>query len=63
MERERAMHIGRFFIAGLCAAIAFASVLRAADVNNYRVTIPRVELTAARSDARGRHARRGRRRL
>jgi hypothetical protein len=39
MERERAMHIGRFFIAGLCAAITFASVLRAADVNNYRVTI------------------------
>jgi len=39
MERERAMHIGRFFIAGLCAAIAFATVLRAADVNNYRVTI------------------------
>ena len=33
------MHIGRFCIAGLCAAIAFASVLHAADVNNYRVTI------------------------
>src|SRR4029453_308440 len=45
MEREPARHIGRFFIAGLCAAIAFASVLRAADANNaadpnnYRVTI------------------------
>jgi len=39
MERERTMSINRFFIAGLCAAIAFASVLRAADVNNYRVTI------------------------
>ena len=33
------MHIRRFFIAGLCAAIACATVLRAADVNNYRVTI------------------------
>ena len=33
------MHIGRFFIAGLCAATISASVLRAADVNNYRVTI------------------------
>jgi uncharacterized protein (TIGR03118 family) len=39
MERERVMHFGRFFIAGLCAAIVFASVLRAADTNNYRVTI------------------------
>jgi len=33
------MRINRFFIAGLGAAIAFATVLRAADVNNYRVTI------------------------
>jgi uncharacterized protein (TIGR03118 family) len=39
MERERTMRINRFFIAGLGAAIAFATVLRAADVNNYRVTI------------------------
>src|SRR5262245_50401301 len=39
MERESAMRINRFFIAGLCAAIAFAVVLRAADVNNYKVTI------------------------
>lgn len=33
------MRIDRFFIAGLCAAIASVGVLRAADVNNYRVTI------------------------
>ena len=33
------MHVRRFLIAGLCAAIAFATALRAADVNNYRVTI------------------------
>src|SRR5204863_4210492 len=40
MERERAMHIGRFFIAALCAAIISATVLwAAADPNNYRVTI------------------------
>src|SRR5690349_12220957 len=40
IERERAMHIGRFFIAALCAAIISATVLwAAADPNNYRVTI------------------------
>jgi uncharacterized protein (TIGR03118 family) len=39
MERERAMHIRRYLIALLGAAIASATVLRAADVNNYRVTI------------------------
>jgi uncharacterized protein (TIGR03118 family) len=39
MERERAMRIDRFFIAMLCAAITSAGVLRAADVNNYQVTI------------------------
>jgi len=33
------MHIGRFFIAALCAAAVCAGVLRAADSNNYRVTI------------------------
>ena len=33
------MRINRFFIAGLCATIVFVAVLRAADVNNYRVTI------------------------
>jgi uncharacterized protein (TIGR03118 family) len=33
------MHIRRFFIAALVAVIASASVLGAADVNNYRVTI------------------------
>jgi uncharacterized protein (TIGR03118 family) len=33
------MHIGRFFIAASCTAIVCAGVLRAADVNNYRVTI------------------------
>jgi len=38
-KRGRVMHIRPLFIAGLCAAIVFATVLRAADVNNYRVTI------------------------
>ena len=33
------MHIRRFFIAASCAAIVCASVLRAAESNNYRVTI------------------------